>query len=227
MEVEFDPQNEEQFKKDAIGNYVITEVTDLSTNKCSRFSRKVTKYWTSPCRTNIVTDHRIRALKGDHYKIKSWIDTNTIEDEDLHKHGIKRRILDETPSYIKYHEKSGSLDTVSIEELNNELEKSITSSRYSSAKDREERLDKANKQPEQVEIRTRGFRRNADVIVTVLNRANGICERCKQKAPFVRKKDNTPYLEVHHKQQLSEGGDDSVENAIAVCPNCHRELHFG
>ncbi len=61
----------------------------------------------------------------------------------------------------------------------------------------------------------------------MLNRANGICEKCKQKAPFIRKKDNTPYLEVHHKQQLSEGGDDSVENAIAVCPNCHRELHFG
>jgi len=44
---------------------------------------------------------------------------------------------------------------------------------------------------------------------------------------FIRKKDNTPYLEVHHKIQLAEGGEDSIENAIAVCPNCHRELHFG
>ncbi|OOL15317.1 hypothetical protein BXQ27_32765, partial [Klebsiella aerogenes] len=26
---------------------------------------------------------------------------------------------------------------------------------------------------------------------------------------------------------LSNGGEDSVENAIALCPNCHRQAHFG
>ena len=26
---------------------------------------------------------------------------------------------------------------------------------------------------------------------------------------------------------LADGGADTVENAIAVCPNCHRELHYG
>ncbi len=26
---------------------------------------------------------------------------------------------------------------------------------------------------------------------------------------------------------LSEGGEDTVENAMAVCPNCHMELHYG
>lgn len=33
--------------------------------------------------------------------------------------------------------------------------------------------------------------------------------------------------EVHHKVPLSAGGDDTVENAIALCPNCHRKAHFG
>lgn len=47
-----------------------------------------------------------------------------------------------------------------------------------------------------------------------------------KKAPFLRKKDNSPYLEVHHIITLANGVDDTVENAIAVCPNCHRELHF-
>jgi 5-methylcytosine-specific restriction protein A len=65
------------------------------------------------------------------------------------------------------------------------------------------------------------------VIVEVLKRANGICENCHNPAPFIRKKDNSPYLEVHHKIHLSNKGEDSVENAIAVCPNCQRELHFG
>jgi 5-methylcytosine-specific restriction protein A len=34
-------------------------------------------------------------------------------------------------------------------------------------------------------------------------------------------------LEVHHKIRLADGGFDTVENAIAVCPNCHRQCHHG
>lgn len=115
---------------------------------------------------------------------------------------------------------------VFIEEVNAELERKIVESTYMS-KGRQQRLEAANKKPEEIQIISRGFKRNADVIVEVLERANGICERCYCKAPFIRKSDNTPYLEVHHKKFLSDDGDDTVENAIAVCPNCHRELHFG
>jgi hypothetical protein len=81
--------------------------------------------------------------------------------------------------------------------------------------------------PDTYEVTTKAFRRNPDVIAEVLIRANGICERCKKEAPFKRASDGTPYLEVHHKIRLADGGEDTVENAIAVCPNCHRELHFG
>jgi 5-methylcytosine-specific restriction endonuclease McrA len=31
----------------------------------------------------------------------------------------------------------------------------------------------------------------------------------------------------HHVKQLAHGGEDTVENAIAVCPNCHRKAHHG
>lgn len=115
---------------------------------------------------------------------------------------------------------------VFIEEIDSELERNILASTYM-GKNRQQRLEKANKKPEEIQIISRGFKRNADVIVEVLERANGFCERCNCKAPFIRAKDNTPYLEVHHKIMLSDGGDDSVENAIALCPNCHREMHFG
>ncbi len=27
-------------------------------------------------------------------------------------------------------------------------------------------------------------------------------------------------------QDSPDGGDDTVENALGLCPNCHRELHF-
>lgn len=56
-------------------------------------------------------------------------------------------------------------------------------------------------------------------------RADGICELCKQPAPF-KSKDNIPYLETHHIHWLSKGGEDSIENTVAVCPNCHRKLHY-
>jgi len=60
-----------------------------------------------------------------------------------------------------------------------------------------------------------------------LERAKGICEKCNRKAPFLRDKDNSPYLEIHHKLPLSEGGEDTLDNVVALCPNCHRQAHYG
>ncbi|MDH7515993.1 MAG: HNH endonuclease, partial [Bacteroidota bacterium] len=65
------------------------------------------------------------------------------------------------------------------------------------------------------------------VIAEVLARANGICESCRQPAPFRRASDGSPYLEVHHRVWLSRGGEDTVSNAVALCPNCHRRMHYG
>jgi 5-methylcytosine-specific restriction protein A len=70
------------------------------------------------------------------------------------------------------------------------------------------------------------YQRNPDVVAAVLERANGHCERCRNPAPFLRS-DGTPYLEVHHSIGLADGGPDTVANALALCPNCHRELHYG
>lgn len=92
---------------------------------------------------------------------------------------------------------------------------------------RRERLDRANKVPIVVFAITKYYFRNPDVVAEVLHRSNGKCEYCKKPAPFNRRTDESPYLEVHHKVQLSSGGEDTVENALALCPNCHREQHFG
>jgi 5-methylcytosine-specific restriction protein A len=32
-------------------------------------------------------------------------------------------------------------------------------------------------------------------------------------------------LECHHVVWLAEGGDDHIENTVALCPNCHRRMH--
>jgi 5-methylcytosine-specific restriction enzyme A len=71
------------------------------------------------------------------------------------------------------------------------------------------------------------FHRNPDVVATVLARAKGVCEACAAPAPFTRSHNGEPYLEVHHRVYLASGGKDTVENAVAVCPNCHRMAHYG
>lgn len=92
---------------------------------------------------------------------------------------------------------------------------------------RRRRLSTAEKIPAKVVESVVRFVRNPDVVAEILFEAKGICQHCKKPAPFKRYGDSSPYLEVHHKNPLSEGGEDSVANAIALCPNCHRYFHFG
>ena len=114
-----------------------------------------------------------------------------------------------------------------LEDYNETLNSETALSYDDDPKKRRERLENAPKIPAKTQMTTTQYRRNPDVIAEVLYRANGICECCHKKAPFISKSTGRPYLEVHHIIQLSKHGEDSVENAIAVCPNCHKKLHFG
>lgn len=82
-----------------------------------------------------------------------------------------------------------------------------------------------NKSPIKVTLRATTVIRDPKVKAFVLQQAKGFCESCEKNAPFLDSKGN-PYLEVHHVKHLADGGSDTVENAVAVCPNCHRELHY-
>lgn len=55
-------------------------------------------------------------------------------------------------------------------------------------------------------------------------RANGVCQLCNLSAPFIDR-DGKPYLESHLIIWLSDGGEDSISNTVALCPNCHRKMH--
>lgn len=54
--------------------------------------------------------------------------------------------------------------------------------------------------------------------------ADGICQLCEKPAPF-KDKQGEPYLKIHHIDWLSRGGEDSIYNTIALCPNCHEKMH--
>jgi 5-methylcytosine-specific restriction protein A len=124
--------------------------------------------------------------------------------------------------------KPGQFDVVPTSRyLARELDRSVTRALASDSASRRVRLAAAPKRPAKIRVVSEAFIRNPDVIAEVLGRAEGVCERCGNPAPFLRRSDRTPYLEVHHRVPLANGGDDSVENAIALCPNCHREQHYG
>ena len=93
-----------------------------------------------------------------------------------------------------------------------------------------EELEKAAKRASRREAQIREGKakqrnRNICISVYVKRLADGRCDLCGEKAPFSDREGN-PYLEEHHVKWLCEGGEDSIDNAVALCPNCHRRMHI-
>jgi len=80
--------------------------------------------------------------------------------------------------------------------------------------------------PQRTTRSVEAFVRDPLVRAAVLSRAAGVCELCEERAPFLDKHGD-PFLEVHHVRMLAKGGSDTIGNAAALCPNCHRRLHLG
>lgn len=72
---------------------------------------------------------------------------------------------------------------------------------------------------------TKIYERNPYVVEFAKRRAGGHCELCKEAAPF-NNREGEPYLETHHIIWLSKGGADTIENTVALCPNCHKKIHI-
>lgn len=139
------------------------------------------------------------------------------------KNGVKLKSLREIYStYIGIIEGIGSL-----EDLNDSFHKAVDVAVKAPENERKKRILESSVLPKIKTVVVRVYERNPYVVAEVLDRANGLCEHCEAEAPFIRKRDSSPFLEVHHIIRLADGGEDTVANAIAICPNCHRELHFG
>lgn len=139
-------------------------------------------------------------------------------------------LWEDFPLVSKEHPKRTSGESIGLTDLathESAFLELVERSLLDSSSARQARLKRAKKIPAKVTVVTQVWVRNPDVIAEALARANGQCEGCRKPAPFRRRKDGTQYLEVHHKIQLAAGGEDTIENAVALCPNCHRKQHFG
>lgn len=86
-------------------------------------------------------------------------------------------------------------------------------------------VDKSLFTPENIKtkLNSQHFIRDPSVAAYAKNRANGYCELCGIAAPFITKQGH-PYLEAHHLLPISMNGKDSIDNVVALCPNCNRKM---
>lgn len=82
-----------------------------------------------------------------------------------------------------------------------------------------------NQNPDRARTVTNSFVRNSKVRAFVLKKAEGKCEYCGKRG-FTTVSGQS-YLEAHHIISLAKQGPDSVQNVIALCPDHHRQAHYG
>ena len=127
---------------------------------------------------------------------------------------VGANVLPVIEELISQHEGSVSVPQIEFEEQVSKLR-------------REKNLPtpQGNTSPNKQVKESTSFSRDPKVVAWVLKNSGGICESCNEPAPFT-KPDGDFYLEVHHLRRLADGGSDTITNAVAICPNCHRKLHY-
>ena len=132
-----------------------------------------------------------------------------------------KRIVYKFPLKLKTSEYYPNNETLIQNE--EKLEKSILRKTKQEIKELAIEKSKLNKNRNLVrKVSTLIHERSPEIKEYVKELANGICQLCDNKAPFEVK--GKPFLHVHHIEYLSKGGEDTIENAIAVCPNCHAKI---
>lgn len=133
--------------------------------------------------------------------------------------GVKETCLSRFP-IIYYELKNSSLD----DEENNEELQQIKSLSLDVLKKKAREYE--SKRPQKYNSDVLKIKRAFYVSEYAKKRAKGICQLCGNPAPFVNPKTGEPYLEAHHIIWLSAGGEDTIDNTVALCPNCHKRMHY-
>lgn len=152
----------------------------------------------------ILSEKPYQATKPDKDGLmrKVWIFPLSLVNDDMATNIVTKEYIDE---YVE--EKKKQVKKLSIDQLKNQAVKS--SSKTSSYR----------------QAISKQYTRNQSIARYTKLKANGICELCEKPAPFFDK-DGEPYLESHHVVWLERGGADSIDNTVALCPNCHKKMHI-
>lgn len=143
------------------------------------------------------------------------------QEEQLGEDGRKRKVW-VFPVKLKYSEEASLISKDLIEQ--NLVEKQKKMKRLSTTEVKAKAKQFGTKNVGSRNTVVKIYERNPYVAEYAKRRAGGICELCEHQVPFLNKK-GEPYLETHHIEWLANGGEDTIENTVALCPNCHRKMH--
>lgn len=113
----------------------------------------------------------------------------------------------------------------STETLEQEFKDAVQKQTTKSLNQLKKEASKKTSKPSASTVQTTVYHRDPAIAAYAKKRADGYCQLCGQKAPFIDM-NGEPYLECHHIDWLSKGGMDSIDNCVALCPNCHRRMHI-
>jgi 5-methylcytosine-specific restriction protein A len=119
----------------------------------------------------------------------------------------------------------GKVPAVPVEALEIQSDRIAKRVRRLSDEEVKSRAEQARHRPGLRPTLANRFDRDPHVAEHAKRRAKGRCELCQSPAPFSNGNDE-PYLETHHIVWLAKGGADTIENTVALCPNCHRKMHI-
>ena len=90
-----------------------------------------------------------------------------------------------------------------------------------------------NLPPKEINHKAQAYLDRGSSVTTALKKLLGAkCQICEWQG-FAKKKNKNikqeNFIEAHHLTQISDkqSGSLCTDNIILVCPNCHREIHYG
>lgn len=159
-----------------------------------------------------INNEYVSLLDKNSVNVKTYLENESIivdsqNDEDLIQYNSNKRLNDE------------------VILINVDKQKSFGVKAFSTVELKERAENNKSKVVTVKSLITKNYLRDSNVREYAKRLANGYCQLCGGKAPFNDKYGN-PYLETHHIIWLSNGGKDTIENTVALCPNCHRKMHI-
>lgn len=172
---------------------------------------------------NGIQIHLLEALEPKKYTYAGLVKlvAEPYQDEQIDSEGNVRNVW-MFPLELKTGGIAPTLTEVQAREIEKNQEKEA---RKLSLEELRKRASIAKKKPSVRNTQSTAYIRDAAVSDYAKRCANGICELCEKPAPFQNIK-NEAYLECHHIIWLAQGGEDTIRNTVALCPNCHRKMHI-
>lgn len=172
-------------------------------------------------RTNGVEIHVFEVFKSTEYVYEGVFSLcdDPFQEIQNDENGKSRKVW----IYPLKQEKSSSIPKSYVEALEDTKSRKVSKLSLDDLKQKAE--DHSSKSASCRSVTSTKYIRDPYVAEYAKRRAKGICQLCGNPAPFTGK-DGSPYLESHHIEWLSEGGEDTIENTVALCPNCHKKMHI-